>query len=104
MIEGKLDDHFGAAPGRRLQSFDEHCARWIEPDRDRIRRQLERSLMLVTALPPFLGYDRAAEFARKAHREGLTLKEAAVAMSYSTAEEYDWHVRPEAMVTPLLGE
>lgn len=86
------------------ESFDEHCARGIEPDRDRIRQHLERSLMLVTALAPILGYDQAAEIAKKAHREGLTLKEAALALGYLTAEEFDRHVRPERMVSPHLGE
>lgn len=86
------------------ESFEEHCARGIEPDRERIRQHLERSLMLVTGLAPRLGYDRAAEIAKKAHREGLTLKEAAVALGYLTAEEFDREVRPERMVFPHLGE
>ena len=86
------------------ESFEEHCARGIEPDRERIRQHLERSLMLVTALAPRLGYDRAAEIAKKAHREGLTLKEAALALGYLTAEEFDRCVRPERMVGPQLGE
>ncbi len=85
------------------ESFAEHCARGIEPDRERIRQHLERSLMLVTALAPRLGYDRAAEIAKKAHREGLTLKEAAVALGYLTAEEFDREVRPERMVGPNIG-
>ncbi|MBI2561682.1 MAG: class II fumarate hydratase, partial [candidate division NC10 bacterium] len=85
-------------------SFEEHCARGIEADRDRIRQHLERSLMLVTALAPRLGYDRAAEIAKKAHREGLTLKAAAVALGYLTQEEFDRYVRPERMVSPQLGE
>jgi fumarate hydratase, class II len=82
------------------RSFDEHCARGIEPSRGRIREQLERSLMLVTALAPRLGYDRAAEIAKKAHKEGTTLKEAALALGYLTAEEFDREVRPERMVGP----
>jgi fumarate hydratase class II len=85
------------------ESFEEHCARGIEPDRERIRQHLEQSLMLVTALAPRLGYDRAAEIAKKAHREGLTLKEAAVALGYLTAEEFDREVRPERMVGPGPG-
>ena len=84
-------------------SFEEHCARGIEPDRERIRQHLERSLMLVTALTPRLGYDKAAEIAKKAHREGLTLKQAALALGYLTAEEFDRAVRPERMVMPQLG-
>src|SRR5262245_53273276 len=79
-------------------SFDTHCARGIEPDRERIRSLVERSLMLVTALAPRLGYDRAAQIAKKAHTEGLTLKEAALALGYLTAEEFDREVRPERMV------
>ena len=85
-------------------SFEEHCARGIEPNPERIRQHLERSLMLVTALTPLLGYDRAAEIAKKAHREGLTLKEAATSLGYLTAEEFDQHVRPERMVRPQPGE
>jgi len=81
-------------------SFEAHCARGIEPDRARIREHLERSLMLVTALAPRLGYDRAAEIAKKAHKDGTTLKEAAVALGYLTAEEFDREVRPERMVGP----
>ena len=68
------------------ESFEEHCARGLEPNLPRIREQLERSLMLVTALAPRLGYDRAAEIAKKAHREGTTLREAAVALGYLTAD------------------
>jgi fumarate hydratase class II len=86
------------------ESFEEHCARGIEPNRDRIRQHLERSLMLVTALTPILGYDRAAEIAKKAHREGLTLKAAAVAMGYLTAEEFERYVRPEQMISPHLAK
>ncbi len=79
-------------------SFDTHCAHGIEPDRERIRDLVERSLMLVTALAPRLGYDRAAKIAKTAHAEGLTLKEAAVKLGYLTAEEFDREVRPESMV------
>jgi fumarate hydratase class II len=82
------------------ESFEAHCARGLEPNLPRIREQLDRSLMLVTALAPRLGYDRAAEIAKKAHREGLTLREAAVALGYLTAEEFDREVRPERMTRP----
>jgi fumarate hydratase class II len=85
-------------------SFEEHCARGIEADRDRIRQHLERSLMLVTALAPILGYERAAEIAKKAHREGLSLKEAALALGHLTAEEFDRHVRPGRMASLQPGE
>jgi fumarate hydratase class II len=79
-------------------SFDTHCAHGIEPDRERIRDLVERSLMLVTALAPRLGYDRAAKIAKTAHAEGLTLRETAVKLGYLTAEEFDREVRPESMV------
>ena len=86
------------------ESFEEHCGRGIEPNRERIREHLERSLMLVTVLTPLLGYDRAAEIATKAHHEGLTLKAAAMSLGYLTPEEFDYHVRPERMASPQRGE
>ena len=84
------------------ESFDVHCARGIEPDRERIRSLVERSLMLVTALAPRLGYDRAAQIAKKAHAEGLTLKEATLALGYLSAEEFERAVRPEGMVGEVV--
>src|SRR5687767_5767569 len=82
------------------RSFDEHCARGIEPNTVRIRELVERSLMLVTALAPHIGYDRAAEIAKKAHREGSTLREAALALGYVKPEDFDRWVRAEAMIGP----
>ncbi|MGH2362850.1 MAG: class II fumarate hydratase [bacterium] len=82
------------------ESFERYCASGIEPDRERIEQHLERSLMLVTSLTPRLGYERAAEIAKKAHKEGLTLKEAAVGSGYLTPEEFDRQVQPEGMVGP----
>jgi fumarate hydratase, class II len=82
------------------RSFDEHCARGIEADSARIGELLERSLMLVTALAPHIGYDRAAEIAKKAHREGSTLREAALALGYVSAQDFDRWVKPEAMIGP----
>jgi fumarate hydratase class II len=82
------------------RSFEEHCARGIEPNEPRIRELLERSLMLVTALSPHIGYDRAAEIAKKAHREGSTLREAALALGHVSAEDFDRWVRPQAMIGP----
>jgi fumarate hydratase class II len=81
-----------------MASFEEHCVRGIEPDRRRIGEQLERSLMLVTALAPHIGYDRAAQIAKKAHKEGSTLREAALALGYVNAADFDRWVRPEGMV------
>jgi fumarate hydratase class II len=80
------------------RSFEEHCARGIEPNAARIRELLDRSLMLVTALSPHIGYDRAAEIAKKAHKEGTTLREAALALGYVKAEDFDRWVKPEAMI------
>jgi fumarate hydratase class II len=83
-----------------MASFDTHCARGIEPDRDRIAELVARSLMLVTALNPHIGYDKSAEIAKKAHREGTTLKAAALALGHVTEEQFDAWVRPERMVGP----
>jgi len=79
-------------------SFRENCAAGIEPNRERLRQNLEGSLMLVTALNPHIGYDKAAQIAKKAHKEGTTLKQAALALGYLTAEQFDEWVRPEKMV------
>ncbi|MCI0669119.1 MAG: class II fumarate hydratase [Myxococcaceae bacterium] len=79
------------------RSFRENCAVGIEPNRARIRENLDRSLMLVTALNPHLGYDRSAEIAKKAHRENKTLKEAALELGHLTAEQFEQWVRPEDM-------
>jgi fumarate hydratase class II len=79
-------------------SFNDHCAKGIEPRRERIAELLENSLMLVTALNPHIGYDKAAQIAKKAHREGTTLKEAALALGHVTAEQFEQWVRPDAMV------
>ena len=81
-----------------MASFEEHCVRGIAANEQRIGEQLERSLMLVTALAPHIGYDRAAEIAKKAHKEGTTLRESAAALGYVTAEDFDRWVRPEDMV------
>jgi len=80
------------------RSFDEHCARGIEPDRERIAELVQRSLMLVTALNPHIGYDKAAKIAKEAHRSGSTLREAAIASGWLTAEQFDAWVVPEQMV------
>ena len=81
-------------------SFEEHCASGIEPDRARIDELMRHSLMLVTALNPHIGYDKSAQIAKKAHKEGLSLKEAAIALGHLTAAEFDAWVRPEEMVGP----
>jgi len=80
--------------------FEAHCARGIEPDRARMADLVQRSLMLVTALNPHIGYERAASIARRAHGSGGTLREAALASGWVTAEQFDAWVRPEAMLGP----
>ena len=81
-------------------SFTDNCVVGIEPRRDNIKAGLERSLMLVTALAPKIGYDNAAKIAKTAHKNGTTLKEEAVKGGYVTAEEFDAVVRPEDMIAP----
>jgi fumarate hydratase class II len=81
-----------------MRTFNDYCAAGIEPNRGRIEELLQRSLMLVTALAPHIGYDRAAEIAKKAHREGTTLKEAALALGYVSADDFDRWVDPAGMV------
>jgi len=81
-------------------SFREHCVVGIEPRHDRIRHHLENSLMLVTALAPHIGYDKAAEIAKKAHETGKTLREAALQLGHVSDADFDRLVRPERMVKP----
>lgn len=80
-----------------MNSFNRHCARGIEPDRERIQSLLEKSLMLVTALNPHIGYDKAAQIAKKAHQEGSTLKEAALGLGLLTETQFDAWVKPSEM-------
>jgi fumarate hydratase class II len=86
--------------GDACESFRVHCAEGIAPRPERIADHLGNSLMLVTALAPHIGYDRAAQIAKRAHKEGTTLREAALALGFVTAEEFDRLVRPEEMVKP----
>lgn len=79
-------------------SFREHCVEGMEPDARRMREHLDNSLMLVTALNPVIGYDKAADIAKKAYKEGSTLKQAALALGYLSDSEFDQAVRPEAML------
>ncbi|PND30704.1 class II fumarate hydratase [Achromobacter pulmonis] len=80
-----------------MASFDQHCAAGIEPNRERIAELVDRSLMLVTALNPHIGYDKAAQIAKKAHKEGLSLKESALALGYLTEAQFAQWVVPAAM-------
>ncbi len=81
-------------------AFRRFCVEGLEADRERIAHFVESSLMLVTALNPLIGYDKAAEVAKKAHREGSTLREACVSLGFLTPEEFDRAVRPEEMTHP----
>jgi fumarate hydratase class II len=83
-----------------IRSFDERCARGIEPNRERIRRNVDESLMLVTALNPHIGYENSAKIALKAHREGTSLREAALALGIVSAEDFDRWIDPAAMTKP----
>lgn len=83
-----------------MASFDRHCCEGIEPNRARIEELLQRSLMLVTALAPHIGYDKAAAIAKRAHRDGTTLKQAALALGYVSEQDFDRWVRPQDMLGP----
>ena len=82
------------------RSFERFCAAGIEPNRARISQNLDRSLMLVTALNPHIGYDNAAKIAKKAHKDGTTLREAAKSLGLVSAEDFDRWVDPEKMTKP----
>ncbi len=82
------------------EMFNEHCAIGIEANEANIKKHLQNSLMLVTALNPHVGYDNAAKIAKKAHKENLTLREAAIALGILTGEKFDQAVRPEKMIGP----
>jgi fumarate hydratase, class II len=86
--------------GDAATSFTDHCVSGIEPNVAHIKALMERSLMLVTALAPKIGYDNAAKVAKTAHKNGTTLKEEAVRMGFVSAQEFDALVRPEDMIHP----
>src|SRR5262245_52637461 len=87
--------------GDAMTSFERHCVAGIEPIRARMRELLERSLMLVTALAPHIGYEKAAAIAHRAHHDGTSLREAALASGHVTAEQFASWVRPEDMLGPV---
>jgi fumarate hydratase class II len=82
------------------RSFTEHCIEGIRADEKRIRELMERSLMLVTALAPKIGYDNAAKVAKSAHARGTTLKEEALRLGFVSADEFDRLVQPDKMTRP----
>ena len=81
-----------------MVSFDKNCVAGIKPNQEKMQENLENSLMLVTALNPHIGYEKAAAIAKLAHKEGIRLKDAAVRLGYLTAEEFEQLVRPGEMV------
>ena len=81
-------------------SFDEHCAKGITVNEAQVERQLKNSLMLVTALTPYIGYDKAAQIAKQAYDRNVSLLEAAVTLGFVTAAQFDQWVHPEAMIAP----
>jgi len=87
--------------GDACVSFNDHCAVGIEPNYEGIKKHVENSLMLVTALNPHIGYENAAKIAKKAHKEGLSLREAALELGFLTNEQFDQWVRPEDMIGSL---
>jgi len=87
--------------GDACVSFDVNCAVGIEPNSPMIQRHLENSLMLVTALNPYIGYENAAAIAKKAHKEGTSLREAALSLGLLTSEQFDEWVKPEDMIGGL---
>lgn len=83
-----------------MKSFNDNCAVGIEPNHEVLERNLENSLMLVTALNPYIGYENAAKIAKKAHKEGTTLKEAALSLGLLTEEQFNEYVDPKKMIYP----
>ncbi|MES3036291.1 MAG: class II fumarate hydratase [Bdellovibrionota bacterium] len=86
------------------ESFTDHCVDGIQANKSQIKKHLDNSLMLVTALNPHIGYDKAAAIAKTAHKNGTTLKEEAVKLGHLTAEQFDQYVRPRDMISPLKGK
>ena len=92
--------HSARLIGDACTCFADKCVIGIKPNTDRIHELLHGSLMLVTALNPYIGYDNASMIAKAAHKNGTTLKEAAVASGHLTAEQFDEWIKPEQMIGP----
>src|SRR5262245_27624302 len=86
--------------GRGVEGFTEHCVAGLQPNAERIDELMKKSLMLVTALNPHIGYDNAARIAKKANADGTTLKEAALSLGLVTAEDFDKVIKPQEMISP----
>ena len=87
-----------------MQSFRTHCVEGIQANAERLERDLQKSLMLVTALAPHIGYDKSAQLARYAQQHGCTLREAALALELVTAAEFDQWVRPQDMLGSVVPD
>jgi fumarate hydratase class II len=87
-----------------VNSFNKYCVVGIKPNLKKIDYLLNQSLMLVTALTPIIGYDKAAEIVKKAHNEGSTLRQAAISSGYFSASEFDAAVVPSSMIGPQSGK
>lgn len=98
IMDNTLQSIYLLADGMR--TFDENCAQGIEPIEENIDQYLNRSLMLVTALNPHIGYEKAAKIAKNAHKQGITLKQSAIDSGYLTEEQFDEWIKPENMVEP----
>ncbi|PTK55896.1 class II fumarate hydratase, partial [Staphylococcus nepalensis] len=98
ILDNTLQSIYLLADGMR--TFDENCAQGIEPIEENIDQYLNRSLMLVTALNPHIGYEKAAKIAKNAHKQGITLKQSAIDSGYLTEEQFDEWIKPENMVEP----
>lgn len=92
--------HSSKLIGDACVSFTDNCVVGIQANEERIASLLHESLMLVTALNPYIGYDNAAAAAKKAHKEGTSLKQATVSLGLLTPEQFDQYVRPEKMIGP----
>jgi fumarate hydratase, class II len=92
--------HSAKLLAKGVEGFTQHCVAGLQPNAGRIDELMKKSLMLVTALNPHIGYDKAAKIAKKAHAEGTTLKEAALALGLVTAEDLDKWIKPEEMIKP----
>ena len=84
-----------------MTSFNQNCVKGIEPNTDRIQEHLEQSLILITGLVPLIGYDKAAEIAKKAARENITLKQSALALGAVSEADFDFYMNPQRLINPV---
>jgi fumarate hydratase class II len=87
--------------GDAMTSFNQNCIKGMEPNTDRIQDHLEQSLILITGLVPLIGYDKAAEIAKKAARENITLKQSALALGAVSEADFDFYMNPKRQIHPV---